>query len=80
MKLVEIKLEDVFEFSGMVNVWGGDKKRLTVNYKKDYGNIVVTLEATAKKESMLAIERLSYGSFRRRYPKHRVYLQGHVEV
>lgn len=80
MKFVEIKLEDVFEFAAVVSAWSEDKKCLTVNYKKDYGNIVVTLEGVAKKDSLLAVERLSYGSFRRRYPKHRIYLQGHVEV
>jgi hypothetical protein len=80
MKFVEIKLEDVFEFAAVVPSWSGDKKRLTVDYKKDYGNLVVTLEGVAKKDSLLAVERLSYGSFRRRYPKHRIYLQGHVEV
>ena len=80
MKIVEIKPEDIFEFSGMVHVWADDQKRLTVNYKKDYGDKILTLEGVAKKDSMIAVERLAYGSFRRRFPQHRVYLQGYVEV
>lgn len=80
MKFVEIKPEDVFEFAAVVSAWSDDKKRLTANYKKDYGNIIVTLEGVAKGDGMNAVEKLSYANFRRRFPKHRIYLQGHVEV
>jgi hypothetical protein len=80
MKIVNIAPDDVFEFEAIVYVWSDDKKRLTANYKKNYGDVILTLEGVAKSEEMKAVEKITYKNFRRRFPQHRVYLQGYVEV
>ena len=81
-KIFEIDSKDEFEFMGMVYVFGTDgKKHLCVDYKKEYGDkYTLKIEAYATGEEMRAAERITYGNFRRRYPKHRIYGQGYVEV
>lgn len=82
MKIVDINGEDVFTFSGMVMSFD-DKgnKRLTANYKKSYGDrLIVTLEGMSDCDSMNAVNYIKYSNFKRRYPQHRIYLQGYVTV
>lgn len=81
-KFVEIDGSDEFEFKAVVKAFNKKgEERLHVNYKKHYGDkLVVTLEGVAAGDELRAVNSLTYAKFRRRYPQHRVYLQGYVQV
>lgn len=82
VKLVEINNIDEFVFDTIVYMVGKEgKKCLIANYKKYYGDsLVVTLEGEARTEDIVASEKISYAAFKRRFPEHRVYMQGHVNI
>lgn len=80
--MFKIKNSDEFVFDAMVNsVSDEGTKELTVDYKRQYGDsLIVTIEGYGNRNSLVGLKKITYGSFKRRFPKHRVYLQGHVRV
>jgi hypothetical protein len=57
------------------------KNILTCNYRKEYNNMMtVTLEGDAEGCEMNVKDKITYSSFRRRFPEHRIYLQGYTLV
>lgn len=81
-KIVDIDGKDEFTFMGMTYCYADcGEARLHVNYQKEYeGGYILKLEAYAEGEEMRATPKISYTNFRRRYPKHRIYMGGHVKV
>lgn len=81
-KIVDIDGKDEFTFLGMTYCYADcGEARLHVNYQKDYGgDYVLKLEAYAEGEEMRASPKITYANFRRRYPKHRIYLGGCVKI
>lgn len=81
-KFVEIDGADEFEFGAVVKAFNKKgEERLHVNYKKHYADkLVVTLEGVADSDELRAVKSITYAQFKRRYPQHRVYLQGYVQV
>ena len=81
-KIVDIDGKDEFEFMGMTDSYADcGEARLHVNYQKEYdGGYVLKLEAYSEGEEMRATPKITYANFRRRYPKHRIYMGGHVKV
>ena len=80
-KIVDIDGKDEFTFMGMTYCYADcGEARLHVNYQREYNGYVLKLEAYAEGEEMRATPKISYTNFRRRYPKHRIYMGGHVKV
>lgn len=79
--MFKIKSSDEFEFQGAVRSYDKDgKEKLAVNYKKNYDNkLVVTIEGMEDGELRVK-KSVKYGAFKRRYPRHSVYLQGRIDL
>lgn len=82
MKVFEINNDDEFEFKAVVTSFGDDgKQHLFCNYKKEYDNkMTVTLEGMATSSEMNIKDKVKYSAFRRKFPEHRIYLQGYTLV
>ena len=82
MKVFEIGNNDEFDMKAVVPSFGKDgKQHLVCNYRKEYNNMMtVTLEAEAEGCEMNVKDKITYSSFKRRYPEHRIYLQGYTLV
>lgn len=76
---IKIRGEQEFKLKAVVYVIGSDgKQKLIENYEAIIGDMHVTLEGESKRDRVLAYERLTYKQFKRRYVKHKIYLQGYI--
>lgn len=79
--LLYIDGDEVFELKGAVKGYGQDgQTHLYCNYVKSGDKLTLTLEGEGNLDTMSISKELTYRQFRRKYPKHKVYLQGYVEV
>lgn len=79
--ILSIDSDEVFKLKGAVAGYGKDGgTSLYCNYVKSGDDITITLEGEGKLDTMSISKELTYAQFKRKYPEHKVYLQGYVEV
>lgn len=78
---MKLKKDDVFELKGTVLGYNDDGKScIFVNYKCEKDTMVYTLEGSTDKGHLDIKSKITYGSFKRTFKKHRIYVQGYVNV
>lgn len=80
MKLLEVSNDQEFIFQGMTFVVGSEGKRcLIVNYSAVLGNCLLIFEGESRKPELVGKERITFGQFKRAFPKFRVYPKGYID-
>ncbi len=80
--MLSIKDDDKFEFKAVVPVANEQNATVfAINYVSNIGLVNIVLEGMSLEGAdMIAKKEITYGEFKEAFPKHRVYLQGYIEV